>query len=112
MSEWTQIRDKITGQLQTRAVTALENAIQSITVETAYGPPIVIDNPLQPSPPSSLLQALKPKVTIQLKNQSPTVITPYGDPGPTKWPMVKLGAYIVGGFLVAGVVYGIYRAIR
>lgn len=112
MSTWTQYRDQITGQLKVRAATELQNAVQSIVIETAYGPPIVIDDPLKPAPPNPFLQALKPKITLTIKGQNPLIITPYGDPGVTRWPIVKVGALVLGGLLVAGIGYGIYRAFR
>ena len=72
--------------------------IQNITVESAYFPPLVFDNPFEPGPPNAYLQALKPKITIRYKSKylKDTKMTPYGEPVPNHWPKVKIGLLIGG----------------
>lgn len=68
----------------------LGGAVESITVETAYLPPIVISSPFAAGPPNPAAQFLRPKLSVQLAGQDqPLVIAPYGDPGPSAWPAVK-----------------------
>ncbi len=73
--------------------------VNSIQIESAFSPPIVMNDPLRPGPPNPMLQALKPRITIQLAAGAPIVLQPYGDPRPTKWPEVKAGV-VVGGLLL------------
>lgn len=112
MSAFTQYRDALTGKLKAKAMTGIENSLQSVSIETAYGPLILIKDPLKPAPPNPLMQKLKPKVTLNIKGQAPVVLEPYGDPGVSKWPMVKLIGMAAAGVVIASIGYGIYRAVR
>lgn len=87
---------------------ALAKMITRIDVETAYGPPIVLNDPFAPGPPNPYLKALKPRVTIQVAGQQ-IQMKPYGDPGVTKWPLVATGAALVG---AVGLAYVGYKAVR
>jgi hypothetical protein len=87
--------------------TALLQNIRKVTVETAYLPTIQLDDPFAPGPPSPLLQLLKPKITIET-SVSPVVLTPYGDPGETKWPWV-LAAMMIGSAALLYLGWQFYR---
>jgi hypothetical protein len=86
----------------------LSKLITQVDVETAYGPPITLKDPLKPGPPNPYLMALKPRVTLHVAGQQFTM-QPYGDPGPTKWPFVATGAALVG---AAGVAFVAYRIVK
>ena len=84
----------------------LDKTVTKITFETAYTPPIVINRPFQPgAAPSPVLQALKPKITLEIMSgaQKPVTIKPYGDPGPSRFPQVVAGSLLVVGLLIVGV---------
>lgn len=91
--------DTVTGAI----TNTLAQTIKRITVETAWLPPIVIDDPLAPTPPgqeSTVVRTLKPKITIELSTGAPIVSAPYGTPT-QNWPMLRniaigLGIYFVG----------------
>lgn len=76
----------------------LRSLVTQVRVDTAYLPPIVIEDPFKPGqgPPSPVLQALKPRITLMVSGR-PVVVAPYGDPGPSKWPAIKTGLAIAGG---------------
>lgn len=89
----------------------LSKYITSLTVETEYLPPIMLSDPFAPGKPNPLLQRLKPRVTLTLADGlgDPVVLTPYGAPGPSKWPVVQAFgiAAIVG--VVVGIAYLVKR---
>lgn len=93
--------------------TALEDEIRkrfkSITIESAYGPTIVLDDPLKKGPPNPFLEKLQPKITVNVKGAKPIVLAPYGTPGPTKWPMIKNGTLLGGALLLALLAKAIIR---
>lgn len=67
----------------------------TITVETKYFPPLVVD--LSPGEPGTkpglgglVTGALKPKVTVSLHGAVLGRVAPYGDPAPNQWPKVKI----------------------
>lgn len=73
-------------------MTDLNQYVKHIRVETAWLPTIDLPNPFQPGPPSPLLQALRPKITLSLEalgQQKDVVSAPYGEPGPSKWPAIQ-----------------------
>lgn len=67
--------------------------VSSVTVETAFTPPIVLNDPFKKSEtPSPLMQMVKPRVTLKFKRYfHPAVMNPYGNPEPSKWPLVQMG---------------------
>ena len=79
--------------------------VSGIKIESAFLPPIDLPEPFKPGPPNPLLQLLKPKITLQT-SLGEKILTPYGDPGPSKWPMVKMA------LLSAFVGFIIYKALR
>lgn len=87
---------------------AFAKMISRIDVETAYGPPIIINDPFKPGPPNPYLSALKPRVTLTIADQK-VDIAPYGAPGPTKWPIIATGAAVAG--VLVGV-WGVYRVAK
>lgn len=83
--------------------------VQSIRIQTAYGPDIFIPKPFEPAPPpppgtKSAADYLKPRIEIQLGGGSPITWSPYGDPRPSKWPVIKLGLIVAGVLTTFGVV--------
>lgn len=82
--------------------------VDSITLDTVYGPQILISEPLKTDASGNVqgdpvTRVLKPKVTINLKAGPPIVYAPAGEPGETKWPYVKwgmIGAGALIGFLI------------
>lgn len=95
----------------------LGNLVRQIRIDTAYGPPIVLDQPFSPAAQAggpSALKWLKPRITIvpNIDGMDPIVSEPWGAPGPTRWPQVQL-AMVLGGALSLGLMgYGIYRALK
>ena len=65
------------------------NIVGKITVQSAWLPEVTID---PNGPPSFLGPFLKPKVTVTIAG-NPVTVTPYGEPGSSRWP------YVVGGFV-------------
>ncbi len=91
------------------AMPIAESLIKRVTVETAYGPSFDFEDPFAPGPPNPYLEKLKPKITLFTPAGQPVVIAPYGNPPPTKWPMLR-DALVVGGVL--GVVGIAWLALR
>ncbi len=88
--------------------------VEYIEIESAYGPKIHLDGPLaphQPAPGPSLLEQIKPRMTIKIKGMAPWVVEPYGKPGITKWPWVLFAAGAVIGAAGGGVIFGRLGAI-
>ena len=79
---------------QTALESMMRRMISKIEIDTAYGPKLILKDPFDPSAkPSRYILALKPSVKVfpHGANTKPIIIAPYGDPGKTKWPMVKSG---------------------
>jgi len=84
----------------------LRGVVNRIEVRTTLGPDIAIDDPFgdQPSVSSAAGAILKPSIVgYNVTGDKTFSITPYGDPGVTKWPLIVFG----GGILLA---WGLYRA--
>ena len=82
----------------------LSNSVKRIVVESSWLPPIIINDPLAPTPPdqgvSPIVKALKPKITIVTSFSDPVVTAPYGQPT-QNWPMLRnltigLGIFYIG----------------
>lgn len=80
----------------------------TITVETKWFPPLVVEVTNDDSPPNLVMRALKPKVTIAIKGTKITSIAPAGEPVPNEWPKVKIGLAIAA----AVVAFSILRIIK
>ena len=83
---------------------ALKN-IRSIKIESAWSPPLVLQDPFRPGPPSPLMVSLKPKITLSTDLTKDVIMAPYGEPVPNKWPIVKIGAVIGMVVLISSLVY-------
>ena len=83
----------------------LASIVSGVTVSSAWGPDIVIDQPFADSPPSPVAGAvgrwLKPKVTLQLTGGGEVSSAPYGEPGASNWPLVQAGL-IIGAMALFG----------
>jgi len=108
MSAWTDFRDRQISRLKANAIAR----VKSVRVESEYGPTIDIRDPLIPGPPNPYLQALKPKITIDIEGMDPIVMAPYGFPGPTKWEGIKTGAQVGGSALGLGLAFLVYKAFK
>lgn len=87
-------------------MSAVGDLVTGVTIRTRYLPDIVLDHPFDTSgQPNPVLDFLKPQITINTRVGSDTS-SPYGDPGPTQWPVVQL--FILGG-IAALVVYLVKR---
>jgi hypothetical protein len=76
---------------------ALRDLIDGVRIDSAYLPAVVLSDPFAPGPPNPIMAVLRPQVTIYPAGAfSPVVVAPYGEPGPSRWPMVRAGL-IVGG---------------
>lgn len=86
----------------------LSKYIKSIKVESAFLPEIYLPDPFAPNQePSAFLQALKPKITVELAaGLKPATIAPYGQPGPSAWPAIKTA------LLMAGLLFLLRRALK
>jgi hypothetical protein len=62
--------------------------VNSITIESAFTPPLVIDKPFQAGTPNWFLSFLKPKITVALIGGQTAVSKPYGEPV-SYWGAVK-----------------------
>lgn len=83
----------------------LAEQVKSIRIQTAYGPDVFIPRPFEPAPPpapgtKTAADYLKPRIEIQLGGGNPITWSPYGDPRPSKWPMIKFG--LIGFGVVVG----------
>ncbi len=92
--------------------------IKRFTMRTAYLPDFSLDDPLGPPPPegsvtSRVGKLLKPRFEIEVAGvPNPFVINPWGDPPPTRWPIIATAgtfAVAIGGALI---VVGILRSKR
>lgn len=80
----------------------LLNLVKKATIESEYLPTIQLNDPFRPGPPNPLLQALKPRITLEVAGSSrPIVIAPYGNPGPSKWPLIRAGL-VASGLVLLG----------
>jgi hypothetical protein len=85
----------------------LNSQVKAIKIDTAYGPPIVIDRPFAPAPPKPVGEKtaadyLKPRIEIQLDGSNPITWAPYGDPRPGSWGWIKFGLVSVGVLALIG----------
>jgi len=86
--------------IETLLMKEVRKRLKNITIESAYGPTISLDDPLKPGPPNPFLQRLQPRITVDIKGTDPLVIEPYGQPPETKWPLIKTVSVSVASFLL------------
>lgn len=85
-------------------------AVHRVEIKTAYGPKIVLDDPFNPEQtPNPLLERLKPQVTLFVSDRKVS-FAPYGDPPPTKWPLIKNAAIAAGVLGGAGLLWYLFKA--
>ena len=77
---------------------SITQQIKVLQIESAFTPPIILEDPFAPGPPNPVMQMLKPKITLGYKSKyiKDTKLAPYGEPVPNHWPKVKVGAAIFG----------------
>lgn len=78
--------------------------ISRMTIESELGPTVHVEDPLganqtEPGLGSRVMSFIKPRITLETA-LGPTVMAPWGEPGPTKWPKVQVGL-AVGTLVVA-----------
>jgi hypothetical protein len=73
--------------------------VDRITIRSAWLPDITINKPLERSTePNPVLDVLKPSFIIESGySGKPVTMSPYGEPGETRWPLVKIGLIVVLG---------------
>ena len=87
--------------------------ITRFEVDTAYGPPIELDDPFAPGPPNPYLEKLKPRVKLFTSTDAPPItIAPYGEPPPTKWPLLRDSLVLSGIVGSAILVWFVARSLR
>lgn len=87
-------------------MTNLNSLIKEIRIDTAYAPPLIVNDPFQPGASNWWLNQLKPKITIIPRSPylKPMVSAPWGDPGVTKWPEIRTVLEVAGVATVAALV--------
>jgi hypothetical protein len=74
----------------------LDSSIKTIRVETRWTPPIVITDPFGGSPKAGpgmgaqIGRWFRPAVTVETA-LGPIRTAPWGEPGPSQWPVVRTG---------------------
>ncbi len=87
----------------------LKGYVKSITFETNATDPITIREPFADSPPGisdAAIAALRPKLTVEMWDQTPLVIAPAGEPSKETRDTVKV-AGIVAGVAIGGIALAI-----
>ena len=78
--------------------------LEYVSVATVYGPTIKVSKLPQggggPGVRGALLDLLKPKLSVKMVGLPAQSFAPYGDPGVSEWPTVKIA--LIGGGVVAG----------
>lgn len=78
----------------------LASSVKSIRLETRWTPAIVIQDPFgrTPSPGPGMgaqtAKFLRPKITVETP-LGPLKTAPWGEPGPSQWPLVQIGAAVI-----------------
>lgn len=80
----------------------------TVTVETKWFPPLIVDISGQGGPPGLVTRALQPKVTVKFGATTVATVAPAGEPFPSQWPKVKIGLAVAVGVLV----FSVLRIIR
>jgi hypothetical protein len=91
----------------------LDRAVKGVLVETAWGPPLYIPDPFRTTAKTTgdggaadgapggfdPVRFLKPKITLRVHEGwgRDRVFAPYGDPGPSKFPLLVIGSLIFFG---------------
>lgn len=79
----------------------LDSLVTGIAVETAWLPTIVVRDPfsgvVSPGASSWVLEWLRPRVSIELAGVPAGAVAPWGDPGPTRWPLVQTALIVAAG---------------
>ena len=87
------------GQFEQFLPANLPRLVKSIRVDTRRLPTFGANDPFGPGPSATgpIGRFFKPQFTIEVQGMSrPIVSAPYGSPGPTRWPLVK----VVGGVVL------------
>lgn len=74
--------------------------VRRVKIETRFTPPMVVEDPFEPGPPSALLQFWRPRLTVEVAGTSPVVLEPGGPMGESSWPLVRAAGYAIGAVAV------------
>lgn len=83
----------------------MTSIVSKIVIDSEYGPQIIIDQPMAAGgsgTPSWVMDLLKPQITV-ITPFGNKVIAPWGTPGPTRWPEIKIALLVIAA-VAAGVV--------
>ena len=82
----------------------LSRYITGIRIQSAFLPDIYLADPFAPNQagkePNAFLQALKPKITVETTAIGNKSIAPYGEPGASMWPIIKMVALGIAGSIL------------
>ena len=88
------------------ALDVLNSVVKEARINTAWGPPIVIDSPFAPTPTGTRGAGawMQPEIMLVLREGygSPQSFAPYGKPGPSKWPIIVAGLSLLAAFTIFG----------
>lgn len=99
----------------------LNESVAAIKINSTFGPPIYIPEPFSrrsgvpgaPGPSPVVHQGkgfdvgrlLKPEIVLEMRGGlAPVSFAPYGDPGPSRWGVVAVGALAILGLAYVGAV--------
>ena len=81
----------------------------TVTVETKYFPPVVVDLSGQQPPSTSgqvagvatavAVKVLKPRITLRVAGSIIQTWQPAGEPEPNRWPQVKIGLAVAAAYV-------------
>jgi hypothetical protein len=84
-------------------IVLLDRLVPQLAVRTRYGPDLIFEHPFGPDaePGESPVAWLKPALDVSLYGGGRKTVAPWGDPGETDWPTVKVLG-ILGGLTIVG----------
>ena len=72
----------------------------TVTVETKYFPPLVVDLSDTDAPSGIVVRLLRPRITVGVQGQAIASASPAGEPTPNEWPKMKIALAIAAGLVV------------
>jgi len=84
-------------------MTVLDSLVAGIEVNTAWGPPLYLDQPFAAQAQGGgIASLLQPQFIVHYRTGETQDFAPYGAPGASKWPFLALGAAAVLALAVLG----------